>query len=358
MVQIATDSKLKINHTYMETLYIDTSIFESNNFFEGHRIKQLYRLSKNGKIKIVLPELTYDEIRNRLHINIKSSIERFDKYRKDTRVLRNIPSIQDRFNDVDLNIILEESDNMLKSTFNDSKIVIIDYQELNIKCVFNKYFQEEFPFSSGKKKNEFPDAFALYSIEKWASENSTKVNLFSNDQDLLKYHSENLIIHENFDEYINNKIREEQEYEAIISKVDKFIKEEQHDILSFVSEWVKDQLNDTSIYLDITNWLEVYDVDVTNVESEIAEYEIMEFNDEYIAVQFKMLIRYVVDLSIDDEDYMIKDYDTKEWIFLDTTVKTHEASKYIDMNVVFYPDEDETMDVEFEEINHGQDIII
>lgn len=345
--------------THMDTLYIDTSIFESNNFFESHRINQLYKLARKEKIKVIIPELTYDEIKNRLHVNIKSSIERFNKYRTDTRVLRNIPSIKSQFEDIDLDAILIESEKRLQETFSEAKFNVIQYPVLNIGDIFRQYFNQDFPFGSGKKKNEFPDAFALSSIEKWAIENTTKVILFSKDNDLLNYKSEHLIIHEDFDEYINDKIREDEENEAAIKRVDQFIEREPHDILLNMSEWVKDQLDDISHYYDFTNYLEIHDLEVSEVNSEIDDYEIMEFDQEYIAVQFKILVSFRVELTIDDEDYMIKDDDTKDWIFLDTTTKSYEDSKYIDMNVTFYPfGEEEQMDMFIEEINHGQKLNI
>ena len=55
----------------MDIIFIDTSIFESNNFLESDRIKEVYKLAERGEIKVVLPELTYDEILNRISKNIE-----------------------------------------------------------------------------------------------------------------------------------------------------------------------------------------------------------------------------------------------------------------------------------------------
>jgi len=57
----------------MEYVYLDTSIFEANNFFEGAKIKSFMRLNDEGHIKIVLPQLTIDEILSRLHSNVKNA---------------------------------------------------------------------------------------------------------------------------------------------------------------------------------------------------------------------------------------------------------------------------------------------
>jgi hypothetical protein len=50
--------------------------------------------------------------------------------------------------------------------------------------LIRKYFKSQPPFSeSGKKKNEFPDAIALMSLESWAKENGTKILAVSDDGD-------------------------------------------------------------------------------------------------------------------------------------------------------------------------------
>ncbi len=67
----------------------------------------------------------------------------------------------------------------------------------SVELVMQAYFQGKPPFStSGKKKNEFPDAVALFSIESWAELNSTKVIVVSRDNDWKSYchQSERLIL--------------------------------------------------------------------------------------------------------------------------------------------------------------------
>jgi len=55
---------------------------------------------------------------------------------------------------------------------------------LIVSDLIQKYFQSEPPFSeTGNKKNEFPDAIALISLETWASKNKTKVIVVTSDND-------------------------------------------------------------------------------------------------------------------------------------------------------------------------------
>lgn len=58
----------------------------------------------------------------------------------------------------------------------------------SLQAVVVKYFAHEAPFSeSGKKKNEFPDALALLSLEGWAKSQNTKILAVSMDGDWSRF---------------------------------------------------------------------------------------------------------------------------------------------------------------------------
>ena len=139
----------------MDIIFIDTSIFESNNFLESKRIKEVYKLAEREDIKIVLPELTYDEIVNRISKNILEANQKFKKYRNDTRTLRNVDSLSDKFEPFNNEEVQKEFVEKLNNQFDKSNIEIVDYPTLNIKDIFRSYFEKRFPFGSGGKKSEF-----------------------------------------------------------------------------------------------------------------------------------------------------------------------------------------------------------
>jgi len=60
---------------------------------------------------------------------------------------------------------------------------IVNVDMANIKTVVDRYFRREAPFSSQGKKDEFPDAIALLSLEKWASDNKKRILAVSKDND-------------------------------------------------------------------------------------------------------------------------------------------------------------------------------
>ena len=70
-----------------DTVFIDTSVFIAENYFApGNRIHTLERLAEGGKIKLVLSEITIQEVRKHIVSQVRDSWKQFDKVCK---VLRN-----------------------------------------------------------------------------------------------------------------------------------------------------------------------------------------------------------------------------------------------------------------------------
>ena len=344
----------------MDIIFIDTSVFESNNFLESKRIKEVYKLAERGDIKIVLPELTYDEIVNRISKNILEASQKFKKYRNDTRALRNVQSLSDKFEPFDNKEVQKEFVEKLENQFSKSNIEIVDYPTLNIKDIFRSYFEKRFPFGSGGKKSEFPDAFALKSIELWAEENNVKVLAFSKDNDLLNYNSLHIEIIEDFDLWLSNKIKEiEGKYhQKRLDEIEDFVNNKSDAIQKDVANWVNDQLDDYTKYYEYSNYLEVHDLSIVDIKTDIEDYNITNVSEDYISVELRMYVNYKVEIIIDDEDYMIKDYDTKEWIFMDTKPLLIDEIRYIDVELIFEiePDDETVYEPEIETINNGKNL--
>lgn len=341
-------------------IFIDTSIFESNNFLESKRIREVYKLAERGDIKIVIPELIYDEIVNRISKNILDASRKLKKYRNDTRALRNVQFLSEKFELFDNDVVIKEFIENLDNQFSKSNIEIVDYPTLNIKDVFRSYFEKKFPFGSSGKKSEFPDAFALKSIELWAEQNNVKVLAFSKDNDILNYNSTHLEIIEDFDLWLSNKIKEIEgkHHQKRLDEIECFVKSKSEGIQKVVVNWVKGQLDDYSKYYEYSNYLEVHDLSIVDIKTDIEGYNITNVSEDYISVELRMWVNYKVEINIDDEDYMIKDYDTKEWIFMDTKPLLVDEIRYIDVDLVFEiePDDDTVYEPEIETINNGKNL--
>ena len=344
----------------MDIIFIDTSIFESNNFLESKRIKEIYKLGERGDVKIIIPELTYDEIINRISKKILEASHKFKKYRNDARVLRNVESLLDRFKLFDIDEVQKEFVGKIETQFAKSNIEVIDYPTINIKDIFRSYFEKKFPFGSGGKKSEFPDAFALKSIELWAKKNNEKVLAFSKDNDMLNFKSNHLEIIKDFDLWLSNKIKEidGKYHQNRLNEIEDIIKNKPEDIKKEIANWVEGQLDDISKYYEYSNYLEVYDLSIVDIKTNIENYKITNISEDYISVELKMFINYKVEIIIDDEDYMIKDSDTKDWIFIDTKPLLINEIRYINVELIFEiePDDKTVYEPLIETINNGKNL--
>lgn len=342
----------------MDTIFLDTSIFEANNFLESKRIQEVFKLAERGDIVVVVPKLTYDEIINRISKNIEEASQKFQKYRDDTRILRNVPSLTNKFEPFDTQKTKEEFIDALNDRFRKSKFIIVDYPTLNIEEIFKSYFEKKFPFGSAGKKSEFPDVFALKSIELWAQENKKKVFAFSKDNDMLCYKSKHLEIIEEFELYLSDKIKEIEggRYQKRLNQIDDIIKNNSDKVKKAIIDWVESQLDDDSKYYDYSNYYDVHDITIIEVKAEIGDYSITNVSSDYISVELKVAVNYKVEIIIDDEDYMYKDEDTKEWVFLETKPVLVDEARYIDVDLLFDidADDDTVYEPEIEEINDGR----
>ena len=346
----------------MDIIFIDTSIFESNNFLEGKRIKEVYKLAERKDIRVVLPQLIYDEIRNRILKNIDEAVPKFAKYREEMRTLRNVPSLSTKFDSFDIDKVKDELCSILKNRFIQSNFEIIDYPTLNIEVVFKNYFEKKFPFGSAGKKSEFPDAFALKSVEIWAEKHKTKVIAFSKDKDMLNYKSPHLEIIEDFDLFLSNKIKEIEgiKHKKQLEQIDNIINGKSENIQNEIKNWVEYQLDNYTQYNEYSDYHEVHDLTIIEVQTDIIGYTITNVTKDYISVELKISINYQVEIIIDDDNYMYKDDDTKEWICWETKPVLVDEIRNIDVDIIFDidVDDDTVYEPEIESINKGKTLNI
>lgn len=146
----------------MDNIILDTNIFIKENFLHGKKINSLLNLSKTGKIKIYITEITYNECKSNFEKNVLKSVGNHNKFTKEQEnwVLRNDKSLNIFFDKIDSLKIISDFNSSFDKLISEGLIEIIPYKSLNIKSVFDKYFKSELPFGKADKKSEFPDAFS------------------------------------------------------------------------------------------------------------------------------------------------------------------------------------------------------
>ncbi len=342
----------------MDNIFIDTSVFEANNFLEGQRMNEIFKLSEEGHIKIILPEITYNEIKHRGLANIRAALAKHKKFRDEARILRNVPSQSERFREIDEKECTDEFVKILHTRLKQAKCAFVSYPTVNIKDVFDKYFNDQFPFSKGNKKHEFPDAFALLAVEEWCKTNATKCKVFSKDKDLLAYKSEHLTIVESYESYLDDLLRNieiSKKREARLAHAKELYDSHKDQFENDIKDWLFNQLDDFNIYDNHTDF-EIHDVYIEDHDAMLLDFQIVNVTDDYIRIEAQAELYYTVNLEIDDENSGWYDSEEKEWHHTETEVVTVEDSQIVSVSIkVEIPlVGDEYADIEIEEINYGK----
>lgn len=171
-----------------QAISLDTSVFDRNRLnLEGGLLRRLAQFKKSP-VKIVLSEVVYQEVLQHLIQEARKAKEVIDKAAKESvKVFSRSQTSADQAASALLpdSPVEEYSKSRLDRFISDVGAVIVG-PDLggNSPEIFRRYFNCEPPFSqTGKKKSEFPDAFALFSIQAWAQENVRDMLVIAYDQD-------------------------------------------------------------------------------------------------------------------------------------------------------------------------------
>mgnify|MGYP000847973607 FL=1 len=177
----------EINKRY-SALTIDTSIFIQNGLkLNKGLLAQLHQF-KDNPINLILSDIVYRELKSHL-----------DRKEKETK-----SKIESALNDASdyLNCCIDDMEkikSLIKLNYQAESISKLILEEFIRKCgielvkgekycemksLIDMYFQNLAPFKeSGNKKNEFPDAIALLSLQYWVEENNKNLLAVSADND-------------------------------------------------------------------------------------------------------------------------------------------------------------------------------
>jgi hypothetical protein len=343
----------------MKNVVLDTNIFIKENFFHGKKINSLISLSRRKKIELYITEITYNELKSNFKKFVSVSISNHNKFRKDAEnwVLQNDSTLQQFFTKIDADKIVVDFESKLDSLIKDSVIKIIPYKSLNIKPIFDKYFEPAPPFGKGDKKSEFPDAFTLELIEDFCSTNNTTAIVFSTDKDLLLATYSSFTVSNDYQAYLEEVYTEMEKIKKDITS--RLFQSNSSQLKQEFINWYKENLEDDySIYHDAVNWKDVYDVKVEEVNVGELSYKIIEILDDVVTIEVEAKTIVKVNVLTDDENYMYYDSDDRSYHYYETSYISLEQE--FDSSLIAYTeiiDENEYFeDFEIESVNDNIEI--
>lgn len=187
-------------------IFLDSSIFISNNYFASELINQLFFLARKKQVEIFITDVVEKEITK----NIKESYELISNCLKKNNVWKNIHLSEIPFLIEKHNKIVDETVNKLSQLVSNDIIKIIKTSNSINDKLLKLYFENKVPFNNKKKKNEFLDGFILLTIEEWCIKNAKKVVLFSEDPDILNYTCKHFTVSKNLSEFVESFINKEE----------------------------------------------------------------------------------------------------------------------------------------------------
>lgn len=158
---------IKKGHFVVITL--DTNIFHEANYrFEEGYLKRLEQFRENQITTLIISEVVNREIKSHISKPVKEAQDKFmqglkgiKKYWKiNEEEIKQIKKLA--FNDTSCQDLVSIDLNKFQQS---TSLEIIGFENVSIEILMDKYFNCEPPFGLGKKKNEFPDAIALLSLD-------------------------------------------------------------------------------------------------------------------------------------------------------------------------------------------------
>lgn len=169
-----------------DALTIDTQVVYANSLeLETGLVGQLDQF-KDGLVEFLLTEINLREIHKALTEKAKISNDALSK------AIRS-GSLNGQFGEDQLDALKgvheamqlpnDHAKQQLADFLKNTGAEVVSAEQAQLKPILDKYFKNEPPFASKGKKNEFPDAIALLSLEDWAKKNGKKILAVSNDSD-------------------------------------------------------------------------------------------------------------------------------------------------------------------------------
>jgi len=169
-------------------IFVDTSVFVSTNFGGSALFRSLVTMANKGGASFILADITIKEVKSNIASSVRESIRELKRLSSKVKILSRSEDsgLSGLFKKYDEDALTEAVWAQLEQDLSLGNLQLVPVANVNPDRVFSRYFQKEAPFADGKKKSEFPDAFAICALEDWCTANSSKLYVLSEDEDWKK----------------------------------------------------------------------------------------------------------------------------------------------------------------------------
>lgn len=288
-------------------VFVDTSVFcKANYFVKDGTISHLFQLHDKGRILLLMPTITKREVQKNYRQDL---VEQFDKLSR-LHKLKNIEAYNLPVMDKD--DICKEVNCKISEMMN--HVCELDYSYCqDVETIFEKYFEREYPFAGKGKEKEFPDAFVLQALEKYAADNQIKkVIVLSEDGDMTDYQSPVLDTSEDYKMYLSRKLKED----ADLSGFEEALNDSLPNLERLINLKVEALLTNPGTYQEVINLNEVSDVSLNGFEVILnsKDYYITSINEHSIDIDLHAKVDFSVCVEYLDLESSYYDREYDQWL--------------------------------------------
>jgi PIN domain len=290
------------------TVFMDTQAFMKQGLnFKNATLSKINSLGKTDCVNILITDIVKKEVQSKILDNTEKTIKAKNDLivgLKKEDCVDLVPLITNIESTTDENL-KQISINRWEQYIEDTKIEIISCKAVCTEEIVDAYFIGTFPFSAGKKKNEFPDAISLTALKNWANQKNKTVYVISEDKDLKGFCDQhnNLIHLEKITEFLDIYNNEEEKLTTVLHElIQKKIDE--------ISSIIHDDFKNREFIYDQNYEADVYNIDITDLK--ILNIDVIEMKDHVGLVNFSTQISFVASISGPDYDNAMWDSEDKK----------------------------------------------
>lgn len=177
-------------------IFLDANVFISEGYlYDSTAFSRLISLAQAQKVFVYLTDVTVHEVVANIKKDALKAHQAFEGFRikAHLRILKpvNEAPLYDVFNGFDVEPVTEILLAQFNKCLGDMQVRLLYVADVSVDEIFEKYFSKTPPFGEGEKKAEFPDAFALATLELWCKQYSERMYVVSSDGDMISACEEN-----------------------------------------------------------------------------------------------------------------------------------------------------------------------
>lgn len=172
-------------------IFLDTSVYVQESYrFSGTSLGKLVGMSSDDELKLIVPEIIQHEVKNKLRETAEEHAAKVQTA-LDSNIIGLISDEDKKLAGIDFQIDQEKLVERIVETWERFRVRCdaesVPLAGIDLPSVVASYFDATPPFEKGRKRNEFPDAFAVSSMVSFADDKPGRpIYVVSRDNGMLE----------------------------------------------------------------------------------------------------------------------------------------------------------------------------